>query len=155
MNNNRFTSNYRRRLKILGFSLPLLITFSVVSTRPTLACKAEAGSKPATLAQRVNTAPYIFDGTVTKVTGHMLTIKVDRYFKGFGSKIVQLTGFNQSSCDEFITKTGEHYLFFAEAKNQQPWIAVYDGPFGSTRSWTNTTLTDLKKLGLVGRTKQR
>ncbi len=121
----------------------------IIFSQPASACKPAPGSTPATLETRVNLTPYVFDGTVIRVNEDKLTIRVKRYFKGKGSRIVTLKGFNRTSCDNIITTTGTRYLFFANHGGKGDWTAVYDGAFGSVREWSNQTETELKQLGLL------
>jgi hypothetical protein len=134
--------------KALKLSFPLLITLTLIRPLPAHACKAAPGSKPASIAQRIKKTPHVFKGTVLKVKDSVLTIRVNQTFKGSVPKIIQLDGFNMTSCDTRITTTGETFLFFAKANAAQPWNAVYDGAFGAVSGWSKSTIADLKKLGL-------
>ena len=145
----------RNRSQILVSSISGFILLGMLFSQPASACKPAPGSNPATLETRVNQTPYVFDGTVIRVNEDKLTIRVNRYFKGKGSKIVTLTGFNRTSCDNFITTTGARYLFFAKPAEKKIWSAVYDGAFGSVREWSSQTETELKQLGLLGNNKKR
>jgi hypothetical protein len=131
---------------------PLLMTLSVMMPLSAQACKPAPGSKPASIAQKIKKTPYVFKGTVHKVQGTVLTIRVNQSFKGATPKVLRLDGFNQTSCDTRITKTGETFLFFAKATAAQrnalqPWDAVYDGAYGAVSGWSKSTIADLKKLG--------
>ncbi len=140
----------RYLLAIIGFGLPVFI--SIISPmQPAHACRPGPGSEPATIAQRVNSTPIVFQGVVRRVKGDTLTIYVKRYLKGVGPKLVNLKGFNLTSCDNIIQKPGGNYIFFAENKGTQPWSAVYDGAFGSVRPWDAKTREELRELGLIGR----
>jgi hypothetical protein len=135
--------------KLLGISLFAFMLFGIIFSSPASACKPAPGSSPATLATRVEQTPYVFDGTVIRVNEDRLTIRVKRYFKGKGSRIVTLRGFNRTSCENIITTTGTRYLFFAKNAGKGDWTAVYDGAFGSVREWSNQTETELKQLRLL------
>jgi hypothetical protein len=135
--------------QILGVGVGAFILLGMVFSQPASACKPAPGSSPATLETRVQQTPYVFDGTVTKINEDTLTIRVNRYFKGKGSRIITLKGFNRTSCDNFITKTGARYLFFAKGIGRKNWDAVYDGAFGSVREWNDETESELKNLGLI------
>jgi hypothetical protein len=139
----------KTRSQILGSSISAFILLGMVFSQPASACKPAPGSQRATLAARVDKTPHVFDGTVIRVNEDKVTIRVKRYFKGKGSKIVTLKGFNRTSCDNFITTTGNRYLFFAKEAPKGGWTAVYDGAFGSVREWSNETKTELKMLGLL------
>ncbi|MBE9126602.1 MULTISPECIES: META domain-containing protein [unclassified Coleofasciculus] len=138
----------RQWLRLLGLGLPIFIALSLMQTKPAAACRPAPGSSPATIEQRVSQTPYVFEGTVTQVNGDTLTIRVNRYFKGSGPKVVTLTGFNSNSCQNIITEPGERYLFFGENEENGNWSAVYDGAFGSVRPWSPEVLEELKSLGL-------
>jgi hypothetical protein len=125
----------------------LFITLSVILPLSAQACKPAPGSKPASIAQKIKKTPYVFKGTVVKVQGTVLTIRVNQTFKGAAPKVIQLDGFNKTSCDTRITTTGETFLFFAKANAAQPWDAVYDGAYGAVSGWSKSTIADLKNLG--------
>ncbi len=139
--------------KLLGISLFAFMLLGTIFSPPASACRPAPGSSPATLATRVDQTPYVFDGTVIRVNEDRLTIRVKRYFKGKGPRIVTLRGFNRTSCDNFITTTGTRYLFFANNAPKDGWTAVYDGAFGSVREWSNQTETELNDLGLLPKKK--
>ncbi|AFY56114.1 hypothetical protein Riv7116_3665 [Rivularia sp. PCC 7116] len=138
-------------LGIIGLSLPISISLNLNPIQPAYACSPAPGSKPATIAQRVNKTPIVFQGVVRRVKGDTIVIYVKRYLKGAGPKLVNLKGFNQTSCDNFIQKPGGNFIFFAENRGKQPWNAVYDGAFGSVRSWDTKTREELRELGLIGK----
>ena len=141
----------RYLLGIIGFALPISIALTLTPMQSAYACSPAPGSKPATVAQRVNKTPIVFQGVVRRVKGDTLVIQVKRYLKGVGPKLVNLKGFNQTSCDNIIQKPGGNYIFFAENKGTQPWNAVYDGAFGSVRPWDEETRKELRGLGLIGK----
>lgn len=136
-------------LGIFGLSLPIFTTISLNPIKPALACRV-AGTG-ATLAQKVNNAPIVFQGVVTKIEGDTLTIQVSEYFKNNGQKprVVNLKGFNGNSCQDMISQPGTRFLFFAET-GKKSWNAVYDVGFGSVRPWNAPTATELSKLGFIG-----
>ncbi|MEO1432761.1 MAG: hypothetical protein AAFV71_27585 [Cyanobacteria bacterium J06633_8] len=138
-------------LGIIGLSLPISISLNLNSLQPAYACSPAPGSKPSTIAQRVDKTPIVFQGVVRRVKGDTLVIYVKRYLKGVGPKLVNLKGFNLTSCDNFIQKPGGNFIFFAENKGSQPWNAVYDGAFGSVRPWDTKTQEELRELGLIGK----
>lgn len=137
-------------LGIIGFGIPISIALNLAPMQPAHACSPVPGSKPATVAQRVDKTPIVFQGIVKIVKGDTLTITVKRYLKGNGPKVVNLKGFNLTSCDNFIRKPGGNFIFFADNKGTQPWNAVYDGAFGSVRPWNEETQKELSELGLIG-----
>ncbi len=138
-------------LGIIGLSLPISISLNLNLIQPAYACRPAPGSEPSTIAQRVNKTPIVFQGVVRRVKGDTLVIYVKRYLKGSGPKLVNLKGFNKTSCDNFIQKPGGNFIFFAENKDSQPWNAVYDGAFGSVRPWDAKTREELRELGLIGK----
>ncbi|MEL6459061.1 MAG: hypothetical protein AAFQ91_12505 [Cyanobacteria bacterium J06621_15] len=137
-------------LGIIGLSLPISIALTLTPLKSAYACSPTPGSKPSTIAQRIDKTPIMFQGVVRRVKGDTLVIYVKRYLKGNGPKLVNLKGFNQTSCDNFIQKPGGNYIFFAENKGSQSWNAVYDGAFGSVRPWDAKTRNELRELGLIG-----
>lgn len=141
----------RYLLGIIGFALPISIALNLNHIQPVYACRPAPGSKPATIAQRVNKTPIVFQGVVRRVKGDTLVIYVKRYLKGAGPKLVNIKGFNQNSCHNIIQKPGGNFIFFAENEGKQPWNAVYDGAFGSVRSWDAKTREELRELGLIGK----
>ena len=140
----------RYLLGIIGLSLPISIALTLTPIQPAHACKPAPGAQASTLAQRVNKTPIVFQGVVRRVKEDTLVIYVKRYLKGEEPKLVNLKGFNQTSCDNIIQKPGGNFIFFAESKGTQPWNAVYDGAFGSVRPWDAKTREELGELGLIG-----
>lgn len=138
-------------LGILGLSLPISTAITLSSIQPAYACRPAPGYKRSTLAQRVKAAPIVFQGVVTRIERDTLTIQVSEYFKNSGSKprTINLKGFNTNSCQDIISQPGTRYLFFATTR-KGIWNAVYDGAYGSVRSWNTSTAAELKRLGYVG-----
>lgn len=136
-------------LGIFRLCLPISVALILGILQPAYACLPEPGSEPSTLEERVKKTPILFEGVVKQVSGETLTIQVNQYFKGDGPKVVRLTRFNATSCDDTIDKTGGRFLFFADDKGTQDWEAVYDGAFGSVRSWNEKTEAELRKLKLT------
>ncbi len=134
---------------IFGLGLPVSIVLNLGTLQPAHACLPPLGGEPSTLEERVKKTPILFEGVVKQVDGETLVIKVNKYFKGKGPQTVRLTRLNATSCDDFIEKTGGRFLFFAKEKGDQVWEAVYDGAFGSVRSWDEKTEAELKKLELI------
>lgn len=147
----KLKSSSRYLLGIIGFGLPISIALILTPMQPAHACRPAPGSEPATIAQRVNNTPIVFQGVVRRVKKDTLAIYVKRYLKGNGPKLVNLKGFNHTSCDNFIQQPGGKFIFFAENKGKQPWNAVYDGAFGSVRPWDEETRKELRELGLIGK----
>jgi hypothetical protein len=147
----KLKSASRYLLGIIGFGLPISIALTLTPMQPAHGCSPAPGAQASTLAQRVDQTPIVFQGVVRKVEGDTLTIKVKRYLKGVGPKVVNLKGFNLTSCDNFIQKPGGNFIFFADNKGTQPWNAVYDGAFGSVRLWNQETQKELSELGLIGK----
>lgn len=141
----------RYLLGIIGFSLPVFIALNINSIQPAYACRPGPGSRPATIAQRVDKTPIVFQGVVRRVKGETIVIRVKRYLKGNGPKLVNLKGFNRTGCQNIIRKPGGNFIFFAESEGSQPWNAVYDGAFGSVRPWDTKTREELRELGLIGK----
>ncbi|OKH55912.1 hypothetical protein NIES2101_01195 [Calothrix sp. HK-06] len=153
--NNKDFRYWLVKSKLVGVAFFVSIVLGAILSQPASACKPAPGSRPATLAARVDNTPYVFDGTVIRVNEDKVTVRVKRYFKGKGSRIVTLKGFNRTSCDNFITTTGARYLFFAKPAEKKILTAVYDGAFGSVREWSNDTEGELRQLGLLDKSKKR
>ncbi|MDY6939556.1 MAG: hypothetical protein SWY16_18135 [Cyanobacteriota bacterium] len=115
-------------------------------TQPSLACSPVPGARPAPLEARVEAAPYVFEATVTNANDDILTLEVDRYFKGDGPTEVQIRGFNQTSCDDFIQASDDRYIFFGTGDIDGILSAVYDGAFGSTYKAAEDTIAELLEL---------
>ncbi|MBD2576780.1 hypothetical protein [Oscillatoria sp. FACHB-1406] len=159
----RFTFNARAKTRLsmthstskpksLQFPLwgfPIAIALCLTTTNPASACKPAPDSRPAAIEQRISSAPYVFEGTIARVDGETLTIRVNRYLKGKGPQTVRLSGFNQTSCQDIISETGGRYLFFGDRDGRNNWTAVYDGAFGSSRPWNAELETELQRLGLL------
>ena len=143
----RYSYGYLRG--IFGLGLQISIILILGASQPAHACLPALGSEPSTLEERANKTPILFEGIVKQVRRETLVIEVNQYFKGDGPKVVRLRRFNATSCDDTINKTGGRFLFFAEDKGTQPWEAVYDGAFGSVRSWDEKTQAELRKLKLT------
>ena len=131
--------------KIFGLSFFLFLALALIPAKPARACSPAPGSHPSSIAQRVEGSQYIFEGTVTQVQGNSVVIQVNEYFKGQGPKTITLIGFNQTSCDDFLS-SGEHRLFFGEDNNQGSWNAVYDGAFGSTEPWSEEVQSQVEEI---------
>lgn len=134
-------------LPLWGF--PIAIALCVAAAHPASACKPAPDSRPAAIEQRISSAPYVFEGTIARVDGETLTIRVNRYLKGQGPQTVRLSGFNQTSCQDIISETGGRYLFFGDRDSRNNWTAVYDGAFGSSRPWSSELEAELQRLGLL------
>ncbi|MGC1248723.1 MAG: hypothetical protein WA865_21125 [Spirulinaceae cyanobacterium] len=111
------------------------MALTLIPTKPANACSPAPDSRPSSLLEKGQRSQYVFAGIVTEVEGNSVVVQVNEYFKGQGPKTVTLTGFNQTSCDDFLS-TGERRLFFGEDSGRESWQAVYDGAFGSTETWS-------------------
>lgn len=96
------TSQFPTKLKFVGLSLLVPLGICFLTIRPARACSPQPGSRPAPLEERVRSTPYVFAGTVTQANGEVLTLRVDRYFKGKGPRFLRLSGFNQHSCHDLL-----------------------------------------------------
>jgi len=111
--------------------------------QPAIACSPEVGSQPASLAEKVKTASYVFEGIVTAVNPPQATIQVTQYFKGRGGPAqLTMTGFNEHSCSDFLTFE-QHAIFFGEGEINSILTAVYDGAFGSTREASSENIATI------------
>lgn len=144
----KLTSHLRLGLQILALTSPIFISQSFMLPAPVHACMA-GSSTPTPLAQRFEQTPYVFTGIVERVYGETLSIRVGRYFKGSGPRYVTLAGFNNGSCQHTFKQNGGRYIFFAERQDQKNWQAVYDGTFGAVIPWSDQTMPELRRLGIV------
>ncbi len=134
----------RRWVGLAALSSAIALSSLAIAPETARACSPLPGSRPTPLSQRLERAPYAFQGTVTAIDGETVTVQVDRYFSGTGPETVRVSGFNTHSCSDYVTETGDRYLFFAEGSGTDgTWTAVYDGAFGSTRRWTPELAAEL------------
>lgn len=138
---------FNRRLITIAGSVA--IAWGTIAIAPSIACRPAPDSRPTPLTERLETTPYVFAGTVTAIQDQTLTIQVQNYYKGQGAREITLTGFNSHSCSDYITETGQTYLFFAQDTQGQTWEAFYDGAFGSVRPWSTGLQQELQQLQLA------
>ena len=143
-----FPFGYRHNPLRGAFSLLFLtiLSWGMLLARSSLACSPIPGARPASLEARVEDAPYVLEATVENANEDILTLNVLRYFKGHGPTQIQIRGFNQTSCDDFIQASGDRYIFFGTGDIDGILSAVYDGAFGSTRAASEETLARLTEL---------
>ncbi|MGF1674419.1 MAG: hypothetical protein ACFCUV_12150, partial [Rivularia sp. (in: cyanobacteria)] len=60
-------SSSRFLLGIIGLSLPISLVLTLSPMESAYACSPAPGSKPATISQRVNSTPIVFQGIVKRV----------------------------------------------------------------------------------------
>lgn len=104
---------------------------SMMMSSATWACSPIPGAQPSTISQRVDEASYVFEGQVTGSKDNILTIEVDEYFKGEGTKEVELDGLANHSCGG-IYEVGDRAIFFAVKGEEARLAAKFDGAFGAT-----------------------
>jgi hypothetical protein len=139
--------NFYGLLSTLAITFTVLSSANLVQIEPAQACRPGRPQSP--LSERVEKTPFVFDGTVMRITENTVVVKVNRYFKGIGPKVVSLTGFNVGhSCSQNIRDIGSRYVFFAKDNETKPWTAVYDGAYGSAPSYTSEIEAELVKLKL-------
>lgn len=120
----------------------VLILSGFILTQPAIACSPAPGSSPASIAERVKAAAYVFEGIATQVNPPQVTIQVSQYFKGAGPAEVKMTGFNEHSCSDFLS-VDQQAIFFGEGDSNTMLSAVYDGAFGSIRSVSQENLATI------------
>lgn len=124
----------------LSYFVFVLLGFILI--QPAIACSPSPDAQPASIAEKVHAATYVFQGTVKQVNQSEVTIQVDQYFKGTGFDKVKMSGFNQHSCSDFLT-VGQSAVFFAEGDINTALSAVYDGAFGSIRQISVQTFDEI------------
>ncbi len=134
-NTHRFLFHYFQQRQTITF---FVFMSGLIAIQPVTACSPSPGSKPASIAEKVKTAPYVFEGTTTEVNPPQVTIQVTQYFKGNGPAKVKMTGFNEHSCSDFLS-VGQRAIFFGEGDIKTTLSAVYDGAFGSKRPISSDT----------------
>jgi len=137
MKTHRFLCHYFQQRQTITF---FVFMSGLIAIQPVTACSPSPGSKPASIAEKVKTAPYVFEGTTTEVHPPQVTIQVAQYFKGNGPAKVKMVGFNENSCSNFLT-VGQRAIFFGKGDIKTTLSAVYDGAFGSIRSVSPETFS--------------
>ena len=111
--------------------LALAIVFSVlVFIQSANACSPELGVEPISIAEKVQASDFVFDGIVKEVNASEVVIQVVQYLKGNSIEEVKMTGFNETSCSDFVT-VGQRAIFYADGDPNTSLAAVYDNAFGS------------------------
>jgi hypothetical protein len=141
--------NFYGLLVILAATTTILSSANLVQIKPAQACRPGRPQSP--ISERVEKTPVVFDGTVIRIVENTVVVRVNRYFKGIGPKVISLTGFNVGhSCSQNIRDIGSRYVFFTESNaNNQPWKAIYDGAWGAAPSYTSEIEAELAKLELI------
>ena len=125
-----------------SFSYFVFVLLGFILIQPAIACPPSLDAQPASIAEKVQAATYVFQGSVKEVNESDVTIQVDQYFKGNGFNEVKINGFNQHSCSDFLT-VGQSAVFFAEGDINTTLSAVYDGAFGSIRQISTQTFVEI------------
>jgi hypothetical protein len=100
-----------------------------------LACTPPPGGLPVfTIAQRVQAADVVLEGTVTQLTtisipNDTATISVQRYFKGTGPASVTITNFGPGALCRSEVHVGDHWIFFAKGDPNTLMTASYLSQF--------------------------
>jgi len=122
--------------------LVIFVLFGFISMQSALACSPAPDSRPASIAEKVQSASYVFEGLVKSINSPEAIIQVEQYFKGNGLDEVKITGFNTHSCSDYLT-VGQRAIFFAEGDINSTLSAVYDGAFGSIRQVSPETFVEI------------
>lgn len=133
------------RFQSCQFLVLFLILFGLLSTQPALTCSLEEGKNRASLTQRVAVAPYVFQGIVKQINPPQAVIEVSKYFKGNGPVEVNMTGFNETTCNDYLT-VGQEAIFFGKGDINTQLSALYDSSFGSIRRVSGETLAALTAI---------
>jgi hypothetical protein len=115
-----------RRIWASGIALVLI----ALSAAPALACTQPPGGHPVyTIAQRVQAADVVLEGTITQVTSanfnYTATIAVLRYFKGSGPATATITNFGTGADCRSVVQAGDHWIFFANGDPNAELSASY------------------------------
>ncbi|BCG64382.1 MAG: inhibitor of cysteine peptidase [Methyloprofundus sp.] len=106
------------------------------------ACLPPLDTQAANIAQKAQNSTYVFAGTVTEINDTHVVVAVDQYFKGSGLSEVKITDFNSHSCSDYLI-VNQHALFFTTGSMGGTLKAVYDGAFGSIRTFDATTFAEI------------
>lgn len=120
----------------------IFIVFGFTSMQSALACSPAPDSRPSSIAEKVQSATYVFEGVVKAINSPEVTIQVEQYFKGNGFDEVKMTEFNTHSCSNYLT-VGQHAIFFGEGDINTVLSAVYDGAFGTIRQTSPETFDEI------------
>jgi len=111
--------------------LALVVVMSIlVFIQSANACSPIPGTQPIGIAEKVKASDYVFDGIVKEVNASEVVIQVVQYLKGNSIEEVKMTGFNETSCSDFVT-VGQRAIFYADGDPNTSLAAVYDNAFGS------------------------
>ncbi len=131
--------------------LVLLITlvvtlFAFPSTA--LACTPPPGGLPQyTVAERVNAAPIVIEGAVTKIDGqtspYTATINVIRYFKGSGTDTIQVKNYGSSSLCLSDVRVNDHRIFYITGNPTSGYFAFYMSQFDAVAPATGEVTTQI------------
>jgi Agrin NtA domain len=136
-----------RRHLIWHCGIALLL--SALSVASALACTPPPGGLPVfTIAQRVQAAEVVLQGTVTQLTAinvqnDTATITVQRYFKGSGPATVTITNFGPSSLCRSAVQVGDHWIFFAKGDPSALMTASYLGQFDAVAAPNADTIAQI------------
>ena len=134
-----------RLTRLICLVLALNITLTLAVPAPSaLACTPPPGGLPPyTVADRVNAAEVVLEGTIVALTDEndhfaikTATIAVDRYFKQIGPVIVTITRFGPSSLCLSEVAVGQRWIFYATGDPATGLTAHYLSQFDAIDSAT-------------------
>jgi hypothetical protein len=120
---------------------------SVVPSSPALACtptSTPSGFAGYTIADYINTADIILEGTVTNLIQYVVeppdtvglgaslgsdvaAIEVERYFKGSGQVVINIQGFGQPGACAIVVGVGSRGIFYAFSDTQGVfWVLAHE-----------------------------
>jgi hypothetical protein len=138
-------------MRAFPFVVGTLLLFALLAFPSTaFACTPPPGGLPRyTVADHVNSAPIVLEGTVTKVTFepntplHAATIEVARYFKGSGPTTITVDGYGPSSLCLSSVEQGAHRIFYVRGNDAGIYRAYYMSQFDATASADSQTIADV------------
>jgi hypothetical protein len=132
-----------------GWRCGIALLLSVLSAASALACTPPPGGLPVfTIAQRVQAADVVLQGTVTQMTAinfqnDTAAIAVQRYFKGTGPASVTITNFGPGSLCRSFVQVGDHWIFFAKGDTSALMTASYLSQFDAIAAPSANTIAQI------------
>jgi hypothetical protein len=127
----------------------IALLLSALSAASALACTPPPGGLPVfTIAQRVQAADVVLEGTVTQMAAinfqdDTATIAVQRYFKGSGPASVTITNFGPGALCRSSVQVGEHWIFFAKGDPSALMSASYLSQFDAIAAPSTSTIAQI------------
>jgi hypothetical protein len=129
----------------------ILIALSFASPSLVSACTTTPEGRPSyTLADQVNAAPIILEGTVLAVSKDSYpftaTVQVQQYFKGSGPQEVIIGNFGSSAMCLTEVSVGDHLIFFASGEPDTGLRAFYMSAGAAVTSASTENIASLMQL---------